>query len=129
MMLLGYRCKIFETGICGMFLEYCGNITSKLLEFAKRSAFSIIKSYTFNTKTTFPSRTFQKIFLFKMFPRCSPDVPDIATLGEHPENIPGILLADLPVTVFLLCIYTMLISLSHTNIFLETKAGVLHSIA
>ena len=48
-----------------MFLEYSGNITSWLLEFVKRSTFVIIKSYNFNTKTTFPSRTFRKGFLLK----------------------------------------------------------------
>ena len=44
--------------------EYSGNITSWLLEFVKRSTFFVIKSYTFNTKTTFPSKNFLKnIFL------------------------------------------------------------------
>ena len=28
-----------------------------------------------------------------MFPKCSMDVPNIATLREHSENIPGVLLA------------------------------------
>ena len=75
---------IFETDICGIFLEYFVNITSWLLEFAKRSTFDVIKSYTFNTKATFPSRTFWKIFSFKMFPKCSVDVP-----REHSSNILG----------------------------------------
>ena len=84
---------IFETDICGIFLEYFVNITSWLLKFAKRSTFVVIKSYTFNTKATFPSRTFWKIFSFKMFPKCYLDVPRIATLREHSVNIPGILRA------------------------------------
>ena len=54
----GYPWNIFEAGICGIFLEYSGNITLWLLEFAWESTFVIIKSYTFNTKTIFPSRTF-----------------------------------------------------------------------
>ena len=68
-------------------------ITSRLLEFAKRSTFVIIKSYTFNTKITFPPITFPKISSFKMFPKCSLDVPNIATLREHSANIPAILRA------------------------------------
>ena len=51
----------------GMFLEYSGNITSWLLESAKRSTFVIIKSNSFNTKTTFPSRTFKKSFPLKCY--------------------------------------------------------------
>ena len=82
-----YPWNDFETDIRGMFLEYSGNITLRLLEFAKRSIFVIIKSYTFNTKTTFPSRTFCKVFFFKMLPKCSLDVPNIVTLGEHSVNI------------------------------------------
>ena len=89
-MICGYPSNIFEIDICEMFFEYSGNITSQLLEFAKRSTFVIIKSYTFNTKTTFPSRTFEKIFFFK----CSLDVPNIAALREHTAKIPGILCAD-----------------------------------
>ena len=54
----GYPRNIFEADICGMFLENSGNITSWLLKFAKKSTFIIVKSYTFNTKITFPSRTF-----------------------------------------------------------------------
>ena len=57
----------YSGDILGMFLDYSASIISRLLEFAKRSIFVIIKSYTFNTKTTFPSRT-SKIFSFKMFP-------------------------------------------------------------
>ena len=57
-MFLGYPWNIFETDIRGMLLEYSGNITSWLLEFAKRSTFFIIKSYTFNTKIAFPLRIF-----------------------------------------------------------------------
>ena len=49
-----------------------------------------MKSYTFNTKTNFPSRTFYKIIFFKIFPKCSLDVPNIVTLREHSANIPGI---------------------------------------
>ena len=63
----GYPWNIFETDICGMFLKYSGNITSWLLDFAKRSPFVINKPYTFNIKTTFPSRNFKKIFSFKIF--------------------------------------------------------------
>ena len=54
----GYPWNIFETDICGTFLECSGNTTSWLLKFAKRSTFVIIKSYTFNIKTNFPSRVF-----------------------------------------------------------------------
>ena len=89
----GYPWNTFETDIRGMFLEYSGHITSWLLEFAKRSTFVINKSYTFNTKTTFPSRTFKKIFSFQMFPKCSLNIPNVATLREHTANIPGILRA------------------------------------
>ena len=74
-----------------MLLEYSGNITSRLLEYAKRSTFIIIKSYTFSTKTTFPSITFQKHFFLKIFTKCSLDVPHIARLREHSANIPGIM--------------------------------------
>ena len=80
----------FETDIPGMLLEYSGNITLWLQKFAKRSIFVIIKSYTFNTKSTFPLRTFYKIFFFKMSPKCSLDVLNIVTLREHSVNIPGI---------------------------------------
>ena len=41
-----------------IFLVYSGNITFWLLEFAKRSTFVVINSHTFNTKITFPLRTF-----------------------------------------------------------------------
>ena len=54
----GYPWNTSETDIRGMFLEYSGNISSGLLELAKRSTFIIIKSYDFSIKTTFPSRTF-----------------------------------------------------------------------
>ena len=50
--------NIFETDIREMLLEYSGNTTLLLLEFGKRSTFVIIKSYIFNTKTTFPLRNF-----------------------------------------------------------------------
>ena len=53
----------------------------------------IIKSYTCNTKITFSFGTFYKKFSFKMFPKCSPDVPNIATLREHSADISGILRA------------------------------------
>ena len=69
----GYPCNIFHTEIREMFLEYSGNITLWLLEFSKRLTsyiiYVIIKSYTFNTKATFPLRIFQKIFSFKVFPK------------------------------------------------------------
>ena len=52
----GYPWNIFETEICRMFFEYSGNIALWLLEFSKRSTFVFVKSYIFNTKTTFPSR-------------------------------------------------------------------------
>ena len=90
---------MFETDVRGMFLEYSGHITSWLLEFAKRSTFVIIKSYTLNTKTTFPSRTLKKIFSSKMFRKCSLDVPNTATLREHTANIPRILRAGWEVFV------------------------------
>ena len=53
---------ILETDIREMFLKYLGNITSWLLEFAKRSTFVNIKSHTFNRKATFPSRNFHQIY-------------------------------------------------------------------
>ena len=75
-----------------MFFEYFGNIDLSLLEFAKKgSTFIIVRSYTFNTITTFPSKTFLKLFSFNMFPKCSPDTRNIAMLREHSANIPGIL--------------------------------------
>ena len=74
-----------------MFLVYSGNITLLLLEFAKRSTFVIIKSYTFNTKKTFPMRTFQKISSFKIFPKCFLDAPNIAALRENSANAARIL--------------------------------------
>ena len=50
-----------------MFLEYSGNIISWLLEFAKRSTFVIIKSYTFNTKNNFSIKNFLKnLFLWNV---------------------------------------------------------------
>ena len=92
-----------ETDNRGMFLEYSGNITKWLLEFAERSTFVIIKSYTFNTKATFPSRTFKKIFSLKMFTKCSLDVLNIVTLREHTANIPRILRAGWD-TIWCLCL-------------------------
>ena len=89
----GYSRNMFEIDIRRMFLEYPGNITSWLLEFSQRSTFVIIKSYTFNTKITFPQRTSKNIFSLKMFPKCSLDVLNIATLRKHIVNIPGILRA------------------------------------
>ena len=47
-----------ETDIRELFPEYSGNITFWLLEFDKISTFVFIKAYNFNTKTTFPWRTF-----------------------------------------------------------------------
>ena len=54
---------MFKIEISGMFFEYSGNTALWLLEFAKKSTFVIIKSYTLNTKTTFPSRIFLNILL------------------------------------------------------------------
>ena len=54
----GYPWNIFEIEIHGMFREYSGIIALRLLEFAKRSTFVVVKSYTFKTITTFPSRIF-----------------------------------------------------------------------
>ena len=89
-MFLGYPWNIFETDIHGMSLKYSGNVTSLLLEFAKRSRFVIIISYTFNTKTTFPLRTLIKIISFKVFLECSLNVPKTAAHREHTVNIPRI---------------------------------------
>ena len=83
----GYHWNSFETEIRGMFFEYSGNITSWLLEFAKRSTFVIVKSYILNTKTIFPSRIFYKIFSFKMFPGCSEDCNVEGTLSKYSRNI------------------------------------------
>ena len=44
----------------GMFLQYSGNITSWLLEFAKRSTFVIIKTYTLTQKQLFHRELFKK---------------------------------------------------------------------
>ena len=90
----GYPWNIFETEIRGMFFVYSGNIALWLLEFAKRSSFVIVKSYTFNTKTNFSSSIFLKIFSFKMFLKCSLDIWNFATLKEYSTNIPGILCAS-----------------------------------
>ena len=111
------RClgNIFETNICHIFLEYSGNIASWLLKFAKKPTFVITKPYTFNTKTTFPSRTFWKTFSFKMFPKCSLDVSNIATLREHSANIPGILRAGWVLTFLL--VYHCLVSLTRFSLF------------
>ena len=83
----GYPWNILEIDIHGMFLKYSGNITSWLLEFVKRSTFVTIKSHAFNTKTTFPSRTFKKSFPLK----CSLNVPEHynaeGTLIEYSRNI------------------------------------------
>ena len=64
-----------------MFFEYFGNIALWLLDFAKRSTFVIVKSYTFNTNI---------IFSFKMFSKSSLDDRKIVALREHWANIPGI---------------------------------------
>ena len=92
---LKYSGDILGISLKQTFVEYSSNI----VEFAKRSTFFIIKSYTFNTKTTFLSRTFEKIFSFKMFPKCFLDVPNIGTLREHTSNIPGMLRAGWVVSV------------------------------
>ena len=86
----GYSWNFFETDIRGMLLEYSGNITLRLLEFAKRSTFVIIKSYLFNTKATFSSRLSKNLFPLK----CSLNVLNIARLREHSPNISGILLVS-----------------------------------
>ena len=110
-----------------MFLEYSENITSSLLKFAKRSTFVIIKSYTFNTKTTFPSRTLKKKS-FKMFPKCSLDVPNIATFREHTSNIPGILRAgwDAPTTTENFVFYTLFLIFTLCDFCVPIKYGFLN---
>ena len=65
----GYSWNVFETDIRGMSLEYSGNITSWLLEFAKRSTFDVIISYTL--KRLFHRELFKKSFPLK----CSLHVP------------------------------------------------------
>ena len=78
------------------FVERFSNILETLLRdywFANKSTFFIIKSYTFDAKATFPSKTLKKIFTFKMLPKSFLDVLNIATLGGHTANIPGILRA------------------------------------
>ena len=82
-----YPWNDFETDIRGMFFEYSGNITLRLLEFAKRSIFVIIKSCTFHTKTTFSSKTFKKFFFFKMFPGCPDHCNAEGALSEYSRNI------------------------------------------
>ena len=76
-----YTLSTFETDIRGMFLEYSGNIISWLLEFVKRSKTLLTQ------KTTFPSRTFKKIFSFKMFPGCPKHCNTEGTLSEYFWNI------------------------------------------
>ena len=66
------------------FVECSSNILEKLLH----------DYWNFDTKTTLPSRTFKNSFSFKIFPKCLPDVLNIATLREHSVNIPGILRAS-----------------------------------
>ena len=66
-----YAWNDFETDFRRMFLEYFENITLWLLEFAKRSTFVIIKSWTFNTKKNFHRRHFRNSFSIK----CSLNVP------------------------------------------------------
>ena len=86
-----------------------------VLEFAKRSTFVIVKSYTFNTKTTIPSGIFLKKFSFKMF-------PNLAMLREHSANIPGILRAGWALKQFTLLFRSYLFppktSLNFINTFL-----------
>ena len=53
----------------------------------KKSTFITTNSYNFNTKTIFPSKTFKKIFSFKIFRKCSLHVPNIVTLRDHSTNI------------------------------------------
>ena len=57
----------YSEDILGIFLkqtlvecsqEHSGNITSWLVDLVKKSTFITTNSYTFNTKTTFPSKTF-----------------------------------------------------------------------
>ena len=75
-----------------MFLEYSGNITSGLLKFAKDQHL-LLSNHTLLTQTQlFHRELFKKYFSSK----CSLNVPclnvpNIAALGEHSANIPGIL--------------------------------------
>ena len=57
-MFRGYPWNIFETEIREIFFEYYGNIALRLLEFAKRSTFVIVKSYSSSTETIFPMKIF-----------------------------------------------------------------------
>ena len=102
---------LFWCFYCGLYWKHYFVITG----IAKKSTFIIIKPNTFNTKTTFPSRTFWKIFSFKMFPKCSLDVPNIAILREHLANIPGILRAGWVLTVLL--VYHCLVGLTRFSFF------------
>ena len=53
--------------------------------------FLIVKPYIFNVEKTFSSRIFKKIFSFKMFPKYSLDLQNIATLRKNSASIPGVL--------------------------------------
>ena len=83
----GYPWNVSETAIRGMFFEYSGNIALWLLEFANRSTLAIVKSYTFNTKITFPRRTFLKYFPLT----CSLNVPWTPGRLQHWGNTQRIL--------------------------------------
>ena len=82
-----YPWNDFETDIRGMFFEYSGNITLRLLEFAKRSILLLSNHALFTQKQLFHRKLLRNSFSLK----CSLDVRTIATLREHSVNIPGIL--------------------------------------
>ena len=86
----------YSGDILGIFLKQTfPECSSNILETLLRDYWSLPK----DQKTTFPLRTFKKIFSLKMFPKCSLDVLNIATLGKHTANILDILHAGLEVYV------------------------------
>ena len=63
--------------------EHSKNITSWLLDFVKKSTFISINLCTFNTKTTFHRKPFNKIFSFTWTKHCNAEGP----LNEYSQNI------------------------------------------
>ena len=92
----------YSGDILGVFLKQTFvEFSSNILEIFLRDHWNLSKdqhlllsNHTLPTQNNFFIENFKKkIFSFKMFPKCSLDVPNIATLREHTTNIPGILRA------------------------------------
>ena len=57
-----------------------------------KDQYLLLSNHTLLTeKQLFHGELFINFFFFKMFPKCSVDVPNIVTLREHSANIPRIL--------------------------------------